>query len=127
MRKFAIFLLLVFLFASCEFACEFETENDFRRVEVQRVQLATPDTYFPTDLRIRLKNTGDSPIDTVRFKATYKSPNSQRKYWTRLVDCPTENLNPGEVWQGKCYFDGNPPEKRNYPNASVFLQPAVIQ
>lgn len=95
-------------------------------VEVHRVQLAMPDTYFPTDLRIGLENQTTDTLRKVQFIADYKSPNTGQIYWTRLVECETDRLAPGDRWQGKCFFKGTPPEKRNRPNAAVFLEMASI-
>lgn len=96
--------------------------QDDQPVTIDRVQLAMPDTYFPTEIRVGFKNyTGDS-LHTVRFLAEYRSPNARRTYWTRTVVCEDLFLGPKDRWQGKCFFEGSTPRKRYYPNAAVFLE-----
>ena len=96
-------------------------------VDVDRVQLAMPKTYFPTDIRIGFVNNTSDTLRTVRFRADYRSPNAEKLHWTRVVECRELFLPPGERWKGKCFFNGSPPPKRTRYNAAVFLKTLATQ
>jgi len=109
-------------------------EIDTSQVDIERVRFVTPDTYFPSEVQVKHRNVGDSPIRSIRHTVEYHSPVVDTTYWTREIICRYggDGLQPGELSHNtRCdWKDGNVPPVRERvdrePNASLFFTDVSI-
>lgn len=102
-------------------------------VDVERVRLITPDTYFPPEVQVKHRNTGEEPIRSIKHTVEYRSPVVDTTYWTRKIIChyDGDGLRPGESFNSRCDWKGGdiPPTRNRVdrkPNAALFFTDVSI-
>lgn len=95
-------------------------------VEIERVRLITPSTYFPPEVQVKHRNISEEPIRAVKHTVEYRSPVVDTTYWTRDIICRYDSLRPGEAYNSRCdWINQNVPPTRNRvdrePNAALFF------
>lgn len=123
-QVFFVLGALFFLFVLSRVHIDIQTGS----VAVERVRFITPDTYFPPEIQVKHRNTGEEPIRSIRHTVEYRSPVVDTTYWTRDIIChyDGDGLRPGEAYNSRCEWkDGNIPPTRNptdrKPNAALFF------
>jgi hypothetical protein len=114
----ALALLFLFVLSTVQFQAG--------SVDIERVRLITPSTYFPPEIQVKHRNVGESPIRAVEHTVKYRSPMIDSTYWTRDIICRYDSLRPGEAYNSRCdWINENVPPTRSrvdrQPNAALFF------
>ena len=121
MKRYALFFLVFALVAGCEI--------DTRQLDFQRVRFVTPDTYFPPEVQVKVKNVRNERLESpITFQAEYRSPMVDTTWWEKKIKCPNHStVPPGKSWNFRCRFVGDNPSKDRKPNAAVYLRQMKVE